>query len=131
MLCRLYARLFAQDPVNLGTLGGADSQLYQIVLKTPQSLGGCPVAQWWRLHLQCRRPGFDPWVGKIPGEGNGSPLQCSCLENPMDRRVWWAIVHGVSQSWTRLKQLSTRIRACIWQSLVVLNLVVKSSLCFG
>ena len=34
--------------------------------------------------LQCRRPGFDPWAGKISGEGNGNPLQYSCLENPMD-----------------------------------------------
>ena len=34
--------------------------------------------------LQCQRPRFDPWVGKIPGEGKGKPLQYSCLENPMD-----------------------------------------------
>ena len=34
--------------------------------------------------LQCGRPGFDPWMGKIPGEGNGNPLQYCCLENPMD-----------------------------------------------
>ena len=40
----------------------------------------------------------DPWVGKIPGEGNGNPLQYSCLENPMDRGAWWAIVHGVAES---------------------------------
>ena len=37
------------------------------------------------------------------GEGNGNPLQCSCLENPRDREVWWAAVYGVVQSWTRLK----------------------------
>ena len=36
---------------------------------------------------QCRRPEFDPWVRKIPGEGKGYPLQYSCLENPMDRGV--------------------------------------------
>ena len=41
------------------------------------------------------------------GEGNGSPLQCSCLENPRDRRAWWAAVHGVAQSRTRLKRLSS------------------------
>ena len=41
------------------------------------------------------------------GEGNGSPLQCSCLENPSDGRAWWAAVYGVSQSQTRLKQLSS------------------------
>ena len=36
------------------------------------------------------------------GESNGTPLQCSCLENPMDRGAWWATVHGVAKSWTRL-----------------------------
>ena len=49
---------------------------------------------------QCRRHmrrGFDPWVRKIPGEGNGNPLQYSCLGNPMDRGAWQAIVHGVPE----------------------------------
>ena len=41
------------------------------------------------------------------GEGNGNPLQCSCLENPRDGEAWWAAVHGVAQSWTRLKRLSS------------------------
>ena len=45
-----------------------------------------------------RRPGFDPWARKIPGEGNGYPLQYFCLENSMDRRTWWAIVHSVTES---------------------------------
>ena len=36
------------------------------------------------------------------GEGNGNPLQCSCLENPRDGGAWWAAVYGVTQSWTRL-----------------------------
>ena len=40
------------------------------------------------------------------GEGNGNPLQCSCLENPRDRGAWWAVVYGVVQSQTRLKRLS-------------------------
>ena len=40
------------------------------------------------------------------GEGNGNPLQCSCLENPRDGRAWWASIYGVSQSQTRLKWLS-------------------------
>ena len=44
-------------------------------------------------------------------EGNGNPLQNSCLENPVDRGAWWAAVHRVVQSWTRLKQLS--MHACI------------------
>jgi len=41
------------------------------------------------------------------GEGNGNPLQCSCLENPRDWGAWWAAVHGVAQSRTRLKRLSS------------------------
>ena len=40
------------------------------------------------------------------GEGNGNPLQCSCLENPRDGRAWWAAVYGVTQSQTRLKRLN-------------------------
>ena len=41
------------------------------------------------------------------GEGNGNPVQCSCLENPWDGGAWWAAVSGVAQSWTQLKQLSS------------------------
>ena len=41
------------------------------------------------------------------GEGNGNPLQCSFLENPRDGGAWWAAVYGVTQSWTRLKGLSS------------------------
>ena len=41
------------------------------------------------------------------GEGNGNPLQCSCLENPRDGEAWWAAVYGIAQSRTRLKRLSS------------------------
>ena len=41
------------------------------------------------------------------GEGNGNPLQCSCLENPRDGGAWWAAVYGVAQSWTWLKRVSS------------------------
>ena len=40
--------------------------------------------------------------GRSLGEGNGNPLQYSCLGNSMDREAWWAIVHGVTKSWTQL-----------------------------
>ena len=46
-------------------------------------------------------------VVKILGEGNGNPLQRSCLENPRDSVAWWAAVYGVAQSRTRLKRLSS------------------------
>ena len=47
----------------------------------------------------------------LPGEGNGNPLQCSCLDNPMDRGAWWAAVCRVAKSRTWLKRLSKH--ACI------------------
>ena len=52
-------------------------------------------------------PGFDPWVGKIPGGGNGNPLQYSCRENSMDRGAWWATVHGIMKSRTQLNKHSS------------------------
>ena len=54
-----------------------------------------------------RDAGLIPGLGRSLGEGNGTPLQYSCLENPMDRGVWWATVHGITKSQTRLKWLST------------------------
>ena len=52
----------------------------------------------WR---RCRRLRFDPWVGKTPKEGNGDPLQCSCLGNPMgEENGWLQYVHRVTESWT-------------------------------
>ena len=44
--------------------------------------------------------GLSPGSGRSPGERNGYPFQCSCLENPMDRGAWQATVHGVPKSWT-------------------------------
>ena len=46
--------------------------------------------------------GLIPGSGGSHGEGNGNPLQHSCLENPMDRGTWQAIVHGVAKGWTQL-----------------------------
>ena len=54
-----------------------------------------------------RDAGSFPGSGRSPGEGYSSPLQCSCLENPMERGAWQAIVHRVAQSRTPLKRLST------------------------
>ena len=70
----------------------------------------------------CNRP------NSFSGEGNGNPLQCSCLENPTDRGAWWAAVYGVAQSWTQLKQLSSSSSSSsfsLWASLVA-QLVKKS-----
>ena len=51
-------------------------------------------------------PGSIPGLGRSPGEGNGNPLQYSCLENPMDRGAWWATVHGITKIWTRLSDFT-------------------------
>ena len=65
---------------------------------THSSILGLPLwLSWCRIRLQCRRPGFGPWVGRSPGEGIGYPLQYSGLENSMV-----CIVHGVAKSQTRL-----------------------------
>ena len=45
-------------------------------------------------------------LAAVNGEGNGTPLQYSCLENPMDGVAWWAAVHGVDKSWTRLSDFT-------------------------
>ena len=53
-----------------------------------------------------------PGSGRSPGEGNGNPLQCSCLENPMDRGAWRAMVHVMVKSQTGLKWLGSQ--TCLW-----------------
>ena len=60
---------------------------------------GTPAVQWLRLLAS--------------GEGNGNPLQCSCLENPRDGGAWWAAVYGLAQSLTRLKWLRSSSRCLI------------------
>ena len=76
----------------------------------------------WKSHGQRILVGCSPWgheesdtterlhshfLLSCIGEGNGNPLQCSCLENPRDGGAWWAAIYGVTQSWTRLKCLSS------------------------
>ena len=50
--------------------------------------------------------GSIPGSGRFSGEGNGTPVQYSCLENPIDRGAWWATVHGVTKSQTRLSDFT-------------------------
>ena len=63
-----------------------------------QSMGSLKVGHDWATLLS--------FFTSCIGEGNGNPLQCSCLENPRDKGAWWAAVYGVTQSWTWLKRLS-------------------------
>ena len=70
---------------------------------SPWGRWGLDTTEWLHLH-------FSP---SCIGEGNGNPLQCSCLENPRDGGAWWAAVYGVAQSRTRLKWLSSSSSLCI------------------
>ena len=56
--------------------------------------------------------GSIPGSGRSPGEGNGNPLQYSCLENPMDQGAWWATIHGVAKSRTRLSDFCVCVCVC-------------------
>ena len=67
--------------------------------KTLQQLGFPGGADGKEPACQCRRHGFDPGWVRSPGGENGNPLQYSCLENLMDRRAWWATVHGIAKEW--------------------------------
>ena len=59
-----------------------------------------------------------------PGEGNGNPLQYSCLENPMDRGAWWATVHGIAKSQTRLSDfISFSPRKKLGECIVFLGII--------
>ena len=71
-----------------------------------QSLSNIPPEAhlWQRAPVSLRTP---PSSSTNSGEGTGTPLQCSCLENPRDGGAWWAAVHGVAKSRTRLKRLSS------------------------
>ena len=71
--------------------------------------------------------GSIPGLGRSPGEGNGNPLQYSCLENPMDGGAWWATVHGVAKSWTRLSESLVVVVVVV----VVLLLRFGAKFCLG
>ena len=69
-----------------------------------------------------------PGLGRSPGGGHGNPFQYSCLENPMDRGAWWATVHRVIKSWTRLKQLSMQsTHSPAWGFIVLISQMTKLS----
>ena len=70
-----------------------------------RSLVGC--SPWGHKELDTTERLHFHFSLSCSGEGNGNPLQCSCLENPRDGGAWWAAVYGVTQSWTRLKWLSS------------------------
>ena len=86
------------------------------------------------------KPGVSMWVGggirktwrkaRAEREGNGNPLQCSCLENPRDGGAWWAAVYGVTQSRTDWSDLATAAEGGSWQQNIDFTLLMRSgSMC--
>ena len=73
--------------------------------------GGSPVMN---LPANAGALGSSPGLGRSPGEGNGNLLQYSCLENPMDRRAWWATVHGVTKESDMTERLNNS-NAQVWR----------------
>ena len=95
--------------VQFQSLVGGKS-LLSYFLEFPGVFDSASGLPWWlrgySVYLQCRRPGFHPWVGEIPGRRKWQPTPYSCLENPMDRGAWWATVHGVAKSQTQLSDFT-------------------------
>ena len=88
----------ATDPSS-ETSAARESSLLELVVKNPPASAA-----------DVRETGSVPGSGRSLGRGHGSPLQDSCLENPMDRGAWRATVHGVAQSQARLRRMSTAQR---------------------
>ena len=104
-----------------------------------------PVLLPGKSHGQGSLVGCGPWgreesdtTERLPfhfslsciGEGSGSPLQCSCLENPRDGGAWWAAVYGVAQSRTRLKRLSSNSSSVVLYHLSLSSVVLHQSVIF-
>ena len=127
-LCRLsYGRLW-HNFSGLQILSKND-YVSRILMLSVSTVGSVwhpsPVLLPGKSHGQRSLVGYSPWglkesdmterlhyhfsLSRI-GEGNGNPLQCSCLENPRDGGAWWAAIYGVAQSRTRLKRLSSSTR---------------------
>ena len=87
-----------------------------------RSLVGC--SPWGHAELDTTERLHFPFSVSCIGEGNGNPLQCSCLENPRDGGDWWAAVYGVAQSQTRLKRLGSSSSSSIY------CITVFTRLCF-
>ena len=106
------------------------------ILSTQVSFGKVLQLMGFPRWLDCKESacnagdlGSIPASGRSPGRGNGNPLQYSCLENSIDRGAWWATVHGVTKSQTRLSDNTQSFN--YWQifslSLVSLFSIVRSS----
>ena len=113
----LLREIFTTQELNPGLLHCRRRQWHSTPALLPgkshgrRSLVGC--SPWRRCESDTTEQLHFHFSLSCTGEGNGNPLQCSCLENPRDGGAWWAAVYGVAQSWTRLKRLSGSSSSCI------------------
>ena len=111
------------DPMNHSTPGLPVHHQLPELFFYPNSMAPHSSTLAWKIPWMEEEPGRLQSMGSLEsdtterlhyhfslsciGEGNGNPLQCSCLEDPRDGEAWWAAIYGVAQSRTRLKQLSS------------------------
>ena len=98
---------------NITQLYAQQNQLYAWKIHGWRSLVGC--SPWSHEESDTTEQLSFHFSLSCIGEGNGNPLQCSCLENPRDGRAWWAAVYGVAQSRTWLKRLSSSSSSNTWK----------------
>ena len=120
-LCSISSALGKLWAINQNLLNAQNKLWYGEGNGTPVLLPG--KSHGWRSLVDCSPWGCweldtTQWLHfhfslSCIGEGNGNPFQCSCLENPRDGGAWWAAIYGVTQSWTRLKWLSSSLAACL------------------
>ena len=91
-----------------GCLQTRDTRLICFLPSSEGFSGGSVVK-----NLPAKQETWVAWLERSPGEGNGNPVQCSCLKNPMDDGTWWAIVHGAAKSRTRLRDETTMTTTCV------------------
>ena len=97
---------------------GNDGQILKIsVLKIHYHILGFPCGSMVKIPStnagDARDVGSIHGLGRYPGEGDDNPFQYSCLENPMDRGAWWAMVHGVAKSWTHFSDYHFHSCVCV------------------
>ena len=102
LILQLKAGVYKNNSVGISRALNTKENIFlylTLEVNIPPNYGSSLVAQMVKnLPATAGDPGLTPGSGRCPGEGNGYPLQYSCLENSMDRGVWWATVHGVTKS---------------------------------
>ena len=94
---KLEGHLTLSDPMDHSLPGSSIHGIFQARVLEWGAIAFSDTTEWLHFHLSL----------SLIGEGNGNPLQCSCLENPRDGRAWWAAIYGITQSQTQLKWLSS------------------------